>query len=68
MGGVQIGNLLNLLEVNRSFNRDEARREVVEYLNDHLALVAAELEDRGEAVIQTSSGAFRLTKEDLAAA
>ncbi len=68
MGGVQIENLLSLMETNFPLNRVQARREVVEYLNSHLAAVAAELEEKGEAVIQTSSGTFRLTKEDLVAA
>jgi hypothetical protein len=68
MGGLQIGNLLNLMEANSSFNADKARREVLEYLNGHMDDVAAELKEKGEAVIQTSSGSFRLTKDDLVAA
>ncbi len=65
MGGMQIENILNLMESNSSFNPEQARREVLDYLNHHMADVAVELEKKGEAVIHTSSGSFRLTKEDL---
>jgi hypothetical protein len=68
MGGLQIENLLNLMEANTPFNAEKARREVLDYLNSHMADVAAELEKKGEAVILTSSGSFRLTKEDLISA
>jgi hypothetical protein len=68
MGGLQIGNLLNLMETNSSFNEDKARREVLQYLKKHMDDVAADLEEKGEAIIQTSSGSFRLTKDDLVAA
>jgi len=68
MGGVQIGNLLNLMESNSPFNPAQARREVLDYLAGHMVHVAMELERRGEAVIETSSGSFRLTRADLAAA
>jgi len=68
MGGLQIENLLNLMEGNAPFNAEQARREVLDYLNSHMADVAAELEKKGEAVILTSSGSFRLTKEDLISA
>ena len=65
MGGLQIQNLLNLMEASAPFNRDQARREVVDYLKNNMAEVAAELEKKGEAVILTPSGSFRLTKDDL---
>jgi hypothetical protein len=65
MGGLQIENLLNLMEANSSFNPEQARREVVVYLTNHMAEVAKELEEKGEAVIQTQSGSFRLTTADL---
>jgi hypothetical protein len=68
MGGLQIENLLNLMEETAAFDRERARQEVAEYLTSHTAVVAAELERTGEAVIRTSSGTFRLTKEDLVAA
>jgi len=68
MGGLQIENLLNLMEANKPFNAEQARREVLDYLNNHMTDVAAELEKKGEAVISTSSGSFRLTKEDLISA
>jgi len=68
MGGIQIGNLLNLMEANAPLNADKARREVLDYLRRHMDDVAAELEEKGEAIIQTSSGSFRLTKDDLVAA
>jgi len=68
MSGLQIGNLLNLMEANSPFDPATARREVLEYLNSHIVDVALELEEKGEAVIQTSAGSFRLTKDDLVAA
>ncbi len=68
MGGIQIENLLSLMESGVPLNHAQARREVTEYLNGHLATVALELQRRGEAFIQTPSGTFRLTKEDLSAA
>jgi hypothetical protein len=68
MGGLQIENLLKLMEANAPFNAEQARREVLDYLNSHMTDVAAELEKKGEAVILTSSGSFRLTKEDLISA
>jgi hypothetical protein len=68
MGGIQIENLLNLMEANSPLNRVQARREVADYLNGHMAAVAAELEEKGEAVIEIPSGSFRLTKDDLIAA
>jgi hypothetical protein len=68
MGGLQIENLLNLMESNAPFDEVQARREVLDYLNNHMTDVAAELEKKGEAVILTSSGSFRLTKEDLISA
>jgi hypothetical protein len=68
MGGLQIENLLNLMETNAPFDEAQARREVLDYLNNHMTDVAAELEKKGEAVILTSSGSFRLTKEDLISA
>lgn len=64
MGGLQIGNLLNLMEAG-PFNAEQARREVLLYLNNHMHDVAVELEEKGEALIETSSGSFRLTKDDL---
>ncbi len=68
MSGIQIENLLNLMEGNAPFNPAQARREVLSYLTSHMGHVATELEERGEALIQTSSGSFRLTKADLIAA
>ncbi len=68
MGGIQIENLLTLMEGNKPFDRAQARREVLEYLNEHMTTVAADIEKKGEAVIQTASGTFILTKNDLAAA
>jgi hypothetical protein len=68
MGGLQIENLLNLMEENSPFDKDRARRELASYLTSHIADVAKELEEKGEAVIRTSSGSFRLTKDDLVAA
>jgi hypothetical protein len=67
MGGLQIENLLNLMEANSSFDPETARQEVLSYLTSHMGEVAKELEQEGEAVIQTPSGSFRLTKADLAA-
>ena len=67
MGGLQIENMLNLMEAN-SFNPEQARREVREYLIGHMTVVATELEEKGEAIIKTPSGTFRLTKDDLVAA
>jgi hypothetical protein len=68
MGGLQIENLLNLMEANYAFDKDRARREVTDYLMSHMDHVASELEKNGEALIRTSSGSFRLTKEDLVTA
>ena len=68
MNGLQIENLLNLMEANATFDVEQARRELTDYLKNHVADVAIELEKKGEAVIPTSSGSFRLTKEDLIAA
>jgi len=65
MGGLQIENMLNRMEAGAFFNQEQARREVVDYLKSHMSDVAVELEKRGETVIPTSSGSFRLTKEDL---
>ncbi|HEY5382888.1 MAG TPA: hypothetical protein VIJ65_11590 [Acidobacteriaceae bacterium] len=56
------------MEANAPLNADKARREVLDYLRRHMDDVAAELEEKGEAIIQTSSGSFRLTKDDLVAA
>jgi len=67
MGGIQIENLLALMEGTKPFDRAEARREVLEYLKVHMAAVAADIEEKGEAVIQTASGTFILTKDDLVA-
>jgi len=68
MGGLQIEHLLNLMEANSAFDADKARHDVLDYLNGHMAIVVAQLEEKGEAVIQTPSGTFRLTTEDLVAA
>jgi len=68
MNGLQIENLLTLMEGNAPFDKETARREVAEYLSAHTVDVAEELQKNGEAVIRTSSGTFRLTKEDLVAA
>ena len=65
MGGIQIENLLNLMEGASPFNPVQARREVLKYLTTHMVDVATELEENGEAVIRTSSGSFRLTRADL---
>lgn len=65
MGGLQIENLLNLMEGNTCFNPEQARREVLTYLTEHMSDVAKEMEQKGEAVIRTSSGSFRLTQADL---
>ena len=65
MGGLQIENLLNLMEVNAPFDPEQARREFLDYLKSHMTEVAEELEKKGEAVILTSSGSFRLTRNDL---
>lgn len=65
MGGTQIGNLLNLMEASAPFDVEKARREVLAYLAEHKSEVAAELDKKGEAVILTPSGSFRLTKDDL---
>lgn len=68
MGGLQIENLLNLMETNAPLNEAQARRDVLEYLTSHMDAVAVEIEEKGEAIIQTRSGSFRLTKDDLVAA
>jgi len=65
MNGIQIENLLKLMEGSSPFNPAQARREVLRYLTNHMGYVATQLEEKGEAVIQTSSGSFRLTKADL---
>jgi hypothetical protein len=65
MGGLQIENLLNLMEANSAFDPEQARREVAAYLTKNMTTVAKELEEKGEAVIQTPSGNFRLTTADL---
>jgi len=68
MGGIQIENLLTLMAGNKPFDRDQARREVLDYLNVHMTTVATDIEKKGEAVIPTASGTFILTKDDLIAA
>jgi hypothetical protein len=68
MGGIQIENLLALMEGDKPFDRAEARREVLEYLKVHMTTVAADIEKKGEAVIPTTSGTFILTRDDLTAA
>jgi hypothetical protein len=68
MNGLQIEHLLNLMEENAPFDQEKARGELAEYLTNHTADVAADLQKHGEAVIRTPSGTFWLTKEDLVAA
>jgi len=65
---LQIENLLKLMEESSPLDKDQARREIASYLTSHIADVAKELEEKGETVIRTSSGSFRLTKDDLVAA
>lgn len=66
MNGVQIEHILHLLEeksVDR--NRPMLRREVVAYLENHIAEVARRLVEVGEVTIPTSFGGIRLTMADL---
>ncbi len=66
MNGVQIEHILNLLEEKSADrNRPMLRREVVTYLESHMAEVAGRLVESGEVTIPTSFGGIRLTKADL---
>jgi hypothetical protein len=65
MNGIQIENILNLIEDKSAFSRQAIRREVAVYLEMNMPIVVNNLATTGEFVIPTSYGGLKLTKADL---
>jgi hypothetical protein len=63
MNGMQIENVLKLIDCNLALTRDEATK----YIQSHREEVAQSLANNGVATIPTSAGDIQLTIDDLRA-
>ena len=64
MNGIQIENILRLIDE----NVDITRQEAIRYIRDHQQQIVQDLVRSGATKVKTSAGDLRLTLEDLSAA
>ncbi len=64
MNGIQIENILRMIDE----NVDITRQEAIRYIRDHQQEIVQQLVRSGEAKVKTSVGDLSLTLEDLSAA
>ena len=65
MNGLQIEELLRLIECNIEMNRGLTRDEAAQYIRDNYESVLASLSDGGTATITISSGELKIDLKDL---
>ncbi len=64
MNGIQIENILRLIDQ----NVDITRQEAIRYIRDHQQQIVQDLVRSGATKVKTSAGDLSLTLEDLSAA
>jgi hypothetical protein len=67
MNGLQLEDVLTLIDSNIHSNMDSVRKEVVAYLSEHGDELAREIAEKGSGTIPTHIGSLRVSREDLAA-
>jgi hypothetical protein len=65
MNGIQIQQILEVIENMSERNRSLVRQEVTDYLKKNMPEVVNDLETKGKAIIPTRHGPITLTTEDL---
>lgn len=67
MNGIQIENILTLIDRNLENSMESVRGEVLHYLQDHGDALARDISRNGWAAIPTRLGDVKVTRKDLAA-
>lgn len=67
MNGFDIQRALDLIEGSIHSNMDSVRGEIIQYLEQHGDVLAAEVASRGYCIVPTRLGPVKISQEDLEA-
>jgi hypothetical protein len=65
MNGIQLEQVLNLIDSNIQVNMESVRAEVLDYLTKHRDDLAHQISEKGCAVIPTQIGDVTVSRKDL---